>query len=78
MNEFQAKIDERDRLIMENLSENKLSTSKDLIRKNIIYKFYSEFESYEIIAEEIMLDMHLDKMLKSNLIEKKEKGYILI
>ena len=50
----------------ENFSESKPVTSKDLMKKNIIYKFYSEFEDYEIIAEKIMIDMHLDKFLKNN------------
>ena len=77
LNEYQAKIDERDKLILENLSESKPITSKDLIRKKIIYKFYSEFEAYEIVAEKIMLDMHFDKFLKNNLIEQIENGYIL-
>jgi glyoxylase-like metal-dependent hydrolase (beta-lactamase superfamily II) len=77
LDEFQAKIDERDILILENFSESKPLTSKDLMKKNIIYKFYSEFEEYEIIAEKIMLDMHFDKFLKNNLIEQKDNGYIL-
>ncbi len=77
LNEFQAKIDERDKLILEFLSESKPLTSKDLIRKNIIYKFNSEFEAYENIAEKVMLDMHFDKLLKNNLIEQIDNGYIL-
>ncbi len=77
LNEFQGKINERDKLILENLSENKPQTSEDLTKRNIIYKFYSKFKAYEIIAEEIMLDMHFDKLLKNDLIEKKNNGYIL-
>ena len=77
LNEFQAKIDERDKLILEFLSESKPLTSKDLIRKNIIYKFNSEFEVFENIAEKVMLDMHFDKLLKNNLIEQIDNGYIL-
>ena len=77
LNEFQAKIDGRDKLILEFLSESKPLTSKDLIRKNIIYKFDSEFEAYENIAEKVMLDMHFDKLLKNNLIEQIDNGYIL-
>jgi len=77
LNEFQAKIDERDKSILEFLSESKPLTSKDLIRKNIIYKFNSEFEAYENIAEKVMLDMHFDKLLKNNLIEQIDNGYIL-
>ena len=77
LNEFQAKIDERDKSILEFLSESKPLTSKDLIRKNIIYKFNSEFEVFENIAEKVMLDMHFDKLLKNNLIEQIDNGYIL-
>ena len=78
LDEYQAKINDRDKFILENLSESKPLTSENLMKKNIIYKFYSEFEAYEIIAEEVMLNKHFDKLLKNNLIEKREKGYILI
>jgi hypothetical protein len=50
---------------------------QDLLNKNLIYKFYSEFKDFEVISEKIMIEKHFEKLLKNNQIEKKNNGYIL-
>ncbi|MHA1148675.1 MAG: MBL fold metallo-hydrolase [Promethearchaeota archaeon] len=71
-------IYERDERILSELSENSPRTSKDLMKKNLIYPRYTSFEEYEILAEKIMIDFHFDKFLKQNKIQKKKTGYILV
>jgi hypothetical protein len=45
--------------------------------KNLIYKHYSDFKNYEIVAEMIMLQKHFDKFLVEELIQQKDNGFIL-
>ena len=77
LNNFLSKIYERDELILEQLSEKTPKNVEDLANKNIIYKFYTIFENYEILAEQIMFRFHFDKFLKKNIIEPKDNGYVL-
>jgi glyoxylase-like metal-dependent hydrolase (beta-lactamase superfamily II) len=77
LNEFLSRIYERDELILEQLSEKTPRNAEDIANKNIIYKFYSMFKNYEILAEQIMFRFHFDKFLKNNIIEPKENGYVL-
>lgn len=77
LKDYLSKIYERDELILEQLSEKTPRNAEDLSNKNIIYKFYSMFEKYEIIAEKIMFQYHFDKFLEKNIIEQKDNGYVL-
>jgi len=77
LNDFLSHIYERDELILEQLSETIPRNVEDLSHKNIIYKFYSNYENYEIVAEKIMFQYHFDKFLKNNIIEPKDNGYVL-
>jgi glyoxylase-like metal-dependent hydrolase (beta-lactamase superfamily II) len=77
LNDFLSHIYERDKLILEQLSETIPRNVEDLSHKNIIYKFYSNYENYEIVAEKIMFQYHFDKFLKNNIIEPKDNGYVL-
>lgn len=77
LQDFLSKIYERDELILEQLSEKTPRNVEDLANKNIIYKFYTMFENYEILAEQIMFGFHFDKFLKNNIIEPKDNGYVL-
>jgi glyoxylase-like metal-dependent hydrolase (beta-lactamase superfamily II) len=77
LHEYLSKIYERDELILEQLSEKTPRNVEDLANKNIIYKFYTMFENYEILAEKIMFQFHFDKFLKNNIIEPKDNGYVL-
>ena len=74
---YKSIIYKNDERVLSYLSEKNPLNPEDLIKKNIIYKRYSEWEVYEIIAERIMIEKHFDKFLKKNLIEKKKNGYIL-
>jgi len=77
LQKFQNKIYERDEKILQLLSESKPKTSEDLSKKNIIYPRYSEYKIYEILAERIMIESHLNKFLKEEKIEKSNGGYVL-
>ena len=61
LNDFLSKIYERDELILEQLSEKTPMNVEDLSNKNIIYKYYSKYKNYEIMAEHIMFRFHFGK-----------------
>ncbi len=74
---YKSVIHKRDKRILSNFPETKPILVIDLKGKNLIYKYYSEFKKYEIIAEMIMIQKHFDKFIKNKLIEREGKGYIL-
>lgn len=74
---YKSVIHKRDDRILSMFSETKPVSLKDLKGKNLIYKYYSEFQNYEIIAEMIMIQKHFDKFLKNKLIQQEDKGFIL-
>lgn len=76
--QFEHTITSRDKTILNNLMERQPINSEDLVGKNLIYKKYSDFKEYELIAERIMIEKHFQKFMEQNIIEKKEAGYILI
>jgi len=45
-------------------------------KSNIIYRKYSAFKDFEIIAELLMIEKHLEKFLKNGIISKTNKGYV--
>jgi len=75
---FENTIKFRDKTILNNLKEKTPINSEDLVGKNLIYKNYSEFKDYELIAERIMIEKHFQKFMEHKIVEKKERGYILI
>ena len=77
LDKYQLVIDKRNQRILSYFSEVKPLTVKDLSSKNLIYKHYSDFNDYEIVAEMIMLQKHFDKFLVEGLIQPKDKGFIL-
>ncbi len=77
LQEFQSKIYERDDRVLESLSERRPKSSDDLSNLKIVYPRYSNYKIYEILAEKIMIESHLDKLLKENKIIKKDNGYVL-
>ena len=77
LDEYQGIIEQRDELILEDLSETQPKQIEDLTNKNIIYKFYSEFKSYELIAEKIMLEKHFEKLIKKDVVKLDKNGYVL-
>ena len=44
---------------------------------NIIYRKYSAFKDFEIIAELLMIEKHLEKFLKKGIISENNSGYML-
>ena len=70
-------IYKRDENILSNLSESKPTEAKELEKKNIIYKYYTQYEIYEHMVEVVMIQYHFDKLEKNGTIIKKDNGYIL-
>ncbi|UCC18544.1 MAG: MBL fold metallo-hydrolase [Promethearchaeota archaeon] len=77
LNKYKSIIYKRDERILSYLSEGNPKSILDFKRKNLIYKYYSEFKEYETIAELIMIQKHLDKFIENKLIEQKGNGYVL-
>ena len=44
---------------------------------NIIYRKYSTFKDFEIIAELLMIEKHLDKFQNADIITEEKNGYLL-
>lgn len=74
---YKSILYKNDERVLSYLSEKNPLNSQDLIKKNIIYKRYGEWEEFEIIAEKIMIEKHFEKFLKNNIIKPKGNGYIL-
>jgi glyoxylase-like metal-dependent hydrolase (beta-lactamase superfamily II) len=77
LNKYKSIIHKRDERILSYFSETNPKNVIDFKNKNFIYKYYSQFKEYEIIAEMIMIQKHFDKLLKNKLLEQKGNGYIL-
>ncbi|MFW9821068.1 MAG: MBL fold metallo-hydrolase [Candidatus Thorarchaeota archaeon] len=70
-------VHKRDNQILSHLSEKSPKNTIDFKNRNFIYKYYSQFKEYQIIAEMIMIQKHFDKFLEKHLIEEKGNGYVL-
>jgi len=46
-------------------------------KSNIIYRKYSAFKDFEVIAELLMIEKHLEKFLKKGIISETNNGYVL-
>ncbi|MFX0144361.1 MAG: MBL fold metallo-hydrolase [Candidatus Hodarchaeota archaeon] len=77
LRKYKSIIHKRDERILTHFSERTPKNVIDFKNRNFIYKYYSQFKEYEIIAEMIMIQKHFDKLIRSGLIEFKENGYIL-
>jgi glyoxylase-like metal-dependent hydrolase (beta-lactamase superfamily II) len=77
LDKYKSIIYKRDERILSSFSEKTPTNVIDFKKRNFIYKYYSQFKEYEIIAEIIMIQKHFDKFIKNNLIEQKGNGYIL-
>ncbi len=72
-------LDGRDERILAYFSErSKPIKLEEFKNKNIIYRKYSAFKDFEIIAELLMIEKHIEKFLKNNLISEENNGYILV
>ncbi|MFX0031996.1 MAG: MBL fold metallo-hydrolase [Candidatus Hodarchaeota archaeon] len=77
LRKYKSIIYKRDERILSKFSEINPIKVEDFKGKNFIYKYYSDFKEYELVAELIMIQKHFDKFLKQNLISKEENGFIL-
>ena len=77
LKKYKSIIYKRDDRILSQFSEIKPIMVNDFKGKNFIYKYYSMFKEYEIIAELIMIQKHFDKFLVQKLISPEENGFIL-
>jgi len=74
---YKSIIYKRDDRILSQFSEIKPIMVNDFKGKNFIYKYYSFFKEYEIVAELIMIQKHFEKFLIQKLISPKDNGFIL-
>ncbi|MEJ2295101.1 MAG: MBL fold metallo-hydrolase [Candidatus Lokiarchaeota archaeon] len=78
LKQYHKIILEREDAILQEFSElNRPINPFDLKNKNLIYKRYSLFKDFEILAEELMIEKHFYKLEFTNKINFEGKGYIL-
>ncbi|MBN1802725.1 MAG: MBL fold metallo-hydrolase [Candidatus Lokiarchaeota archaeon] len=70
-------IQERDMVIISMLKEKTSKSLDDFTNKNITYNTYGIMKNYELLAEKIMIQYHLNKLVNNGEVELKENGYIL-
>lgn len=76
LEKFKNILYQRDEAILAHFNENNHTTIETLKGKNLIYKKYF-FEEFEIIAELLMIQKHIDKFLKQDVLIPKKNGYVL-
>ncbi|MHA1194255.1 MAG: hypothetical protein ACTSP9_18570, partial [Promethearchaeota archaeon] len=69
-------LKQRDERILACFNEHDPIAIEAFKEKNLIYKKYF-YEEFEIIAELIMIEKHMDKFLSQGLIEEKNDGFVL-
>jgi ribonuclease/clavin/mitogillin len=78
LKKYQNIILEREAGILAEFSEQDQPINpSDLKNKNLIYKEYSLFKDFEIIAEELMIEKHFNKLVSMKKIIFEGIGYIL-
>ncbi len=69
---------QRDERILSQLTErSKPIKPIDLKNKNIIYRKYTIFKEFELLAEVLMIEKHFEKLNEKKIITIKNNGYIL-
>ena len=69
---------QRDERILSHLTErSKPIKPIDLKNKNIIYRKYTIFKEFELLAEVLMIEKHFEKLNEKKIITIKNNGYIL-
>ena len=75
---YESILQERDERILSYFPErSKPIKLIDFKYKNIIYRKYTAFKDFELIAELLMIEKHFEKFLKCDIISKQKDGYIL-
>ena len=76
LEKFRNILYKRDERVLAHFNETSPTTIETLRKKNLIYKKYY-FEEFEIIAELLMIQKHVDKFVMQDILVPKENGYIL-
>ena len=76
LQKFRNILYQRDERILAQFNECTPKQIEALKDKNLIYKKYY-FEEFEIIAELLMIQKHVDKFVMQEILIPKENGYIL-
>lgn len=75
---YETIIHERDERILSYFSERERPVRVDELKnKNIIYRKYTAFKDFELIAELLMIEKHMDKFKKAGIITEEKKGFLL-
>jgi len=75
---YKSILHERDERILTFFSERRRPIKlNEFKNSNIIYRKYSAFKDFEIIAELLMIEKHLEKFLKKEVITENNNGYVL-
>ncbi len=77
LEKYRSIIYKRDDIILEELSETQPKLVPDLSNKNLIYKKYNAMADFVKIMESTMIEKHLNRLLKRNLIKNNNFGYLL-
>ena len=76
LSKYKAILKKRDDEILGFFQETSKVLLEELKNKHIIYKKYM-FTDFEIIAELLMIQKHIDKFVEQGILSTKENGYIL-
>ena len=75
---YEGIIRERDERILSYFSERENPVRLDDFKtKNIIYRRYTAFKDFELIAELLMIEKHLVKFQNTDIITEEKNGYLL-
>ena len=78
MSNYKGIIEEREKLILNHFSESQPVKIDELLNKNIIYKRNSsEGLEYEKIAEKVMIEKHIEKLVENKTLSPVGDGFIL-
>ena len=76
---YSSILQERDDRILAHFSESSQPIKLDEFKNSsIIYRKYSAYKDFEIIAELLMIEKHLEKFLKKGIISENDNSYALI
>jgi len=76
LRKYKEILKNRDEEILGYFKESSRVVVEDLKNKHIIYKRYM-FEEFELIAEILMIQKHVDKFVEQGILAPKENGYVL-
>lgn len=74
---FKDKIETRNMAVLELLSESTPKHAIDLVGKHVIYKSYDKFKEYLLVAEQIMIEHHLEYLENMQRVIQDQAGYFL-